>query len=59
MCRRAPPPRSPASARCGSGLVYSVLGAFVPGDVGASYDWIGFDPRGVGSSVPALSCDPG
>ena len=22
------------------------------------YDWIGFDPRGVGSSVPALSCDP-
>jgi pimeloyl-ACP methyl ester carboxylesterase len=25
----------------------------------ADYDWIGFDPRGVGSSVPALSCDPG
>jgi pimeloyl-ACP methyl ester carboxylesterase len=22
------------------------------------YDWIGFDPRGVGSSVPALSCLP-
>ncbi len=22
------------------------------------YDWIGFDPRGVGSSVPALSCMP-
>ncbi len=22
------------------------------------YDWIGFDPRGVGSSLPALSCDP-
>lgn len=22
------------------------------------YDWIGFDPRGVGSSVPALSCVP-
>jgi pimeloyl-ACP methyl ester carboxylesterase len=42
----------------GSGLIYSVLGAFVPGDVGASYDWIGFDPRGVGASVPALSCDP-
>jgi pimeloyl-ACP methyl ester carboxylesterase len=42
----------------GSGLIYSVLGAFVPNDVGASYDWIGFDPRGVGSSVPALSCDP-
>ncbi|RPI11382.1 MAG: alpha/beta fold hydrolase [Actinobacteria bacterium] len=42
----------------GSGLIYSVLGAFVPGAVGASYDWIGFDPRGVGDSVPALSCDP-
>jgi pimeloyl-ACP methyl ester carboxylesterase len=25
----------------------------------ADYDWIGFDPRGVGSSVPALSCEPG
>lgn len=24
----------------------------------ADYDWIGFDPRGVGSSRPALSCDP-
>src|SRR6201995_2831580 len=22
------------------------------------YDWIGFAPRGVGSSLPALSCDP-
>jgi pimeloyl-ACP methyl ester carboxylesterase len=42
----------------GSGLIYSVLGAFVPGEVGFAYDWIGFDPRGVGSSVPALSCDP-
>lgn len=24
----------------------------------ADYDWIGFDPRGVGSSKPALSCKP-
>src|SRR3984957_20268528 len=24
----------------------------------ADYDWIGFDPRGVGSSVPALTCAP-
>jgi pimeloyl-ACP methyl ester carboxylesterase len=22
------------------------------------YDWIGFDPRGVGSSLPALTCEP-
>src|SRR5262252_3270167 len=27
--------------------------------VAASYDIVGFDPRGVGGSVPALSCDPG
>ncbi len=43
----------------GSGLALSVLGSFVPGGVGADYDWIGFDPRGVGSSVPSLSCDTG
>ena len=42
----------------GSGLVLSVLGAFVPGGAGESYDWIGFDPRGVGSSEDALSCIP-
>src|ERR1700753_3725568 len=28
------------------------------GAAAADYDWIGFDPRGVGSSVPAISCDP-
>ena len=28
-------------------------------DVAADYDIVGFDPRGVGSSVPSLSCDPG
>jgi pimeloyl-ACP methyl ester carboxylesterase len=42
----------------GSGLIFAVLRDFVPGGVGGAYDWIGFDPRGVGSSVPALSCDP-
>jgi pimeloyl-ACP methyl ester carboxylesterase len=42
----------------GSGLIYSVLGEFVPNNAGAAYDWIGFDPRGVGASIPALSCDP-
>ncbi|MGW2835106.1 alpha/beta fold hydrolase [Streptomyces sp. NPDC001286] len=26
-------------------------------DVGTAYDWIGFDPRGVGASEPALVCD--
>ncbi|MFC6153576.1 alpha/beta fold hydrolase [Nocardioides yefusunii] len=42
----------------GSGLVYPVLGASIPDGVGAKFDWYGFDPRGVGSSEPSLSCDP-
>ncbi|MDA3624381.1 alpha/beta hydrolase [Saccharopolyspora sp. WRP15-2] len=42
----------------GSGLSLSTLGAYVPKGAGAAYDWIGFDPRGVGSSLPAISCDP-
>jgi pimeloyl-ACP methyl ester carboxylesterase len=41
-----------------SGLVLSFLGEFVPNGAGEAYDWIGFDPRGVGSSTPALTCDP-
>ncbi len=40
----------------GSGLSLAGLGDYVPGNVGASYDWIGFDPRGVGASSPALHC---
>jgi len=28
------------------------------GTAASGYDWIGFDPRGVGSSVPAITCDP-
>ena len=42
----------------GSGLVLSRLGAKVPRHAGDAYDWIGFDPRGVGASSPALSCIP-
>ncbi len=41
----------------GAGLTLSVLGDYVPGDAGKAYDWIGFDPRGVGASRPALACD--
>ena len=46
-----------------SGLSMSVLGPVISEDfgrrdVGQAYDWIGFDPRGVGASRPALSCDP-
>ncbi|MEV5576310.1 alpha/beta hydrolase [Spirillospora sp. NPDC052269] len=29
----------------------------LPDSVSASYDWIGFDPRGVGGSKPAMLCD--
>ncbi len=38
-------------------LAAEVAQGLSPG-VAASYDIVGFDPRGVGSSVPALSCDP-
>jgi len=42
----------------GSGLIFAIFGNFVPNGAGGAYDWIGFDPRGVGLSVPALSCIP-
>ncbi len=42
----------------GSGLALSLLGKAVPRHAGDAYDWIGFDPRGVGASTPALSCIP-
>ena len=41
-----------------SGLQYAQLGSAIPKGVGKTYDWYGFDPRGVGASRPALSCDP-
>jgi len=41
----------------GSGLSLSTLGQYVPKGAGGDYDWIGFDPRGVGSSQPAMHCD--
>ena len=53
--RHARQPRRPR--RLGPGAVGARHGAIVPGNAGDAYDWIGFDPRGVGSSVPALSCD--
>ncbi|WP_242614313.1 alpha/beta hydrolase [Actinomadura roseirufa] len=34
-----------------------VFSRALPKKVAASYDWIGFDPRGVGASRPALVCD--
>ncbi|MEI2671948.1 MAG: alpha/beta hydrolase [Nocardioidaceae bacterium] len=33
------------------------LSRAVPGNVGAKYDWIGMDIRGVGGSIPSLHCD--
>jgi pimeloyl-ACP methyl ester carboxylesterase len=46
----------------GSGLSLSVLGPIISQDfhrkdAGGAYDWIGFDPRGVGSSIPSVSCN--
>ncbi|MBV7694153.1 alpha/beta hydrolase [Streptomyces sp. TRM70350] len=43
------------SGRTLAGFVASAL----PKSVAAQYDVVGFDPRGVGASKPALNCDPG
>ena len=43
----------------GSGRVWAVILAHgLARSVGSEYNVIGFDPRGVGASVPALHCDP-
>ena len=41
-----------------SGIEQVTLSEALPGAVSGSYDWIGFDSRGSGSSRPALSCMP-
>ena len=41
----------------GRSLAAEVAAGLSP-QVAATYDIVGFDPRGVGGSVPALSCDP-
>ncbi|MEU9593985.1 alpha/beta hydrolase [Streptomyces sp. NPDC048193] len=44
----------------GSGLTLAgFVASSLPKGVAAQYDVIGFDPRGVGSSQPALDCRPG
>lgn len=40
----------------GSGLQFSGLQGLLPNNSGNAYDWVGFDPRGVGDSQPAMSC---
>ncbi|WP_200262463.1 alpha/beta hydrolase [Streptomyces sp. HSG2] len=44
-----------APGRALAGFVASAL----PAEVAAGYDIVGFDPRGVGASRPALDCRPG
>jgi pimeloyl-ACP methyl ester carboxylesterase len=41
-----------------SGRSLATLGQDVPHHAGDDYDWIGFDPRGVGASRPAMHCQP-
>ncbi|MFF7371216.1 alpha/beta hydrolase [Streptomyces tricolor] len=44
----------------GSGLTLAgFVASALPRSVAARYDIIGFDPRGVGRSTPALNCAPG
>jgi pimeloyl-ACP methyl ester carboxylesterase len=42
----------------GSGRIYAIIQGFFPDHAGDAYDWIGFDPRGVGASRPSVSCNP-
>ncbi|MFI2779684.1 alpha/beta hydrolase [Streptomyces sp. ALB3] len=43
----------------GSGLsMAGFVASSLPGELAAQYDVIGFDPRGVGKSTPALDCVP-
>ncbi len=50
-------PRRPRCQRAVRGR--RVLAHGLSPSVARDYDIVGFDPRGVGSSVPVLSCDPG
>ncbi|WP_320778601.1 alpha/beta hydrolase [Streptomyces sp. CRN 30] len=44
----------------GSGLTLAgFVASSLPKEVAAQYDVIGFDPRGVGASEPAVNCRPG
>ncbi|MDI9835962.1 alpha/beta hydrolase [Streptomyces sp. KAU_LT] len=44
----------------GSGLgLAEFVASSLPAEVAAQYDVIGFDPRGVGESEPAIDCRPG
>lgn len=42
----------------GSGLQLPLIASRLPGDVSATYDWIGFARRGLVPSQPALTCVP-
>ncbi|MBC3839510.1 alpha/beta hydrolase [Streptacidiphilus sp. 4-A2] len=46
------------SSAGGSALSQSAMGQMLPASISGDYDWVGFDPRGVGASEPSLSCDP-
>ncbi|WP_457205875.1 alpha/beta hydrolase [Nocardioides sp. P5_C9_2] len=41
----------------GSGTFLAAWGQYLPGRIARTYDWMGMDPRGVGESSPALTCD--
>ncbi|MGN6722474.1 MAG: alpha/beta fold hydrolase [Marmoricola sp.] len=42
----------------GPGVGMPFVASGVPNGVGDRFDWIGWDPRGVGASRPAIHCNP-
>ena len=49
---------STRAARAAPGSSCRCSGEYVPNGAGDGYDWIGFDPRGVGDVRPRGRCDP-
>ncbi|MEU6487222.1 alpha/beta hydrolase [Streptomyces sp. NPDC046887] len=50
---------NPGGPGAGGRTMAGFIAASLPSKTAAQYDIVGFDPRGVGASKPALNCKPG
>ncbi|MFI6931231.1 alpha/beta hydrolase [Streptomyces sp. NPDC050287] len=50
---------NPGGPGAGGLALAGFIASALPKEVAAQYDIVGFDPRGVGASEPALDCEPG